>query len=70
MTKNLGTWDRLVRGGLGLLMLVAAIFTPASDFASPVMYYAVIAIGVVLVATAVMKSCIVYTVLGISTAKG
>ncbi|MCP5071754.1 MAG: DUF2892 domain-containing protein [Rhodobacteraceae bacterium] len=70
MIANVGNRDRLVRGGLGLLMLVAAYFTPASDFASPAMYYVVVAVGVILIATAVMKSCLIYRVLGISTAKG
>ncbi len=69
MPTNLGNRDRIIRGALGLLVLIAAYFTPITDFSTPAMYYAVILIGIVLVGTAVLKSCIVYRLLGISTSK-
>lgn len=62
MNYNLGTWDRAVRLVVGILLLgLYGALTP------PLRY--VTLIGLVLIATAMMGRCPLYSVFGISTCR-
>ena len=65
LARNVGTTDRLVRGVLGALLLVAAAvtFTGGSTALAAVAGVA----GVVLLFTAATQFCGLYRVLGMST---
>jgi len=65
LARNVGTTDRLVRGVLGALLLVAAAvtFTSGSTALAAVAGVA----GVVLLFTAATQFCGLYRVLGMST---
>jgi hypothetical protein len=62
MAHNLGTWDRALRVIAGILLLgLYGALTP------PLRY--VTLIGLVLIATAIMGSCPLYSLFGISTCR-
>ena len=62
MNHNVGTWDRAVRLVVGILLLgLYGALTP------PLRY--VTLIGLVVIATAMMGRCPLYSVFGISTAR-
>ncbi len=69
MTTNIGTVDRAARALLGLVLLVAALGGLAPVFEGGVVKWAAVAVGAVLLATAGMRICPLYTVLGIRTCK-
>ncbi len=69
MTTNVGTIDRLFRLVLGVILLVAPLISGLAMFNSTVAVVVSILAGLVLIATAVMKTCPLYTVFGIRTCK-
>ena len=69
MTANVGSLDRVVRFVLGLLLLLA-VFMPAFGMAAhPLLQWALGLVGVVLIATALMRFCPLYRLFGLSTCK-
>ncbi|GFE65518.1 YgaP family membrane protein [Litoreibacter roseus] len=69
MTANLGNVDRLVRILVGLALIVAPLLNTPPIWSSAVLAYAVMAVGLILAATAVFSFCPLYRILGISTCK-
>lgn len=69
MNINVGTPDRIVRLVLGLFLVAAPFVTGWSLFAGAAWTWGSVAVGLVLAATAVLRFCPAYGVLGISTAK-
>lgn len=59
MNKNIGNTDRTIRMVLGLALIIWGIISAN--------YWG--AIGIVLIATALVKTCPAYTVLGVKTDK-
>jgi len=59
MNKNIGNTDRTIRMILGLALIIWGIISAN--------YWG--AIGIVLIATALVKTCPAYTVLGVKTDK-
>lgn len=66
---NVGTLDRTIRFVLGLVLAAAAFVPPLSHWVAPLgaWKYALTAWGAVMLATAAMRFCPAYTLLGIST---
>lgn len=67
MNMNVGSTDRITRGLIGLMLIIAPLITPVDEFASPAVFWAAIAIGVVTLLTSVSGVCIVYKLLGKDT---
>ena len=61
---NIGESDQLVRAVLGLVFIAAFVLGVATD----VLGYAALLLGVLLLATAIFRTCWVYSLFGISTA--
>ncbi|WP_068084336.1 YgaP family membrane protein [Polycladidibacter stylochi] len=65
MTSNVGNIDRVLRLILGLVLIIMPFTTSMSIWQSTTYTYLSVAIGVVLVATAAMRFCLLYRILGI-----
>ena len=62
LKTNVGNMDRVFRVVLGAALLVAWYLLPGMSYR-----WVLIVLGVVALATGLMKSCPIYSVLGIST---
>ncbi len=69
MTTNVGTLDRILRAALGLGLLYLAFLSGLPAFAAPFVKYGAAIVGVVMLATAAMRMCPLYTILGIKTCR-
>ena len=69
MTANLGHVDRVVRLIVGLVLLALPFLGGGTVFAVTWIKYIVIAVGIVMLATAAMRICPLYAILGIRTCK-
>ena len=67
MTPNVGTIDRALRLILGLALLVLPFASQMALFANPVMMWGAALVGVVLIATAGMRFCPLYRIIGVKT---
>ncbi|WP_323013742.1 DUF2892 domain-containing protein [Devosia sp.] len=67
MPVNLGSLDRLIRLVAGVVLVIVP-FIPGLVLA-PVLQWGLPVIGVVLIATAFLRFCPIYRVLGLSTNK-
>jgi hypothetical protein len=69
MNTNVGSADRVVRIGLGLALAIAAFVPGLGLSATPLLQWGAVVVGIVLIATAVVRFCPLYRILGISTCK-
>ena len=69
MTANLGNIDRLLRAILGLVLIFAPLLNIPAIWSSPVLSYGAMAVGLVLVLTALVRFCPLYRIVGLSTCK-
>ena len=69
MATNVGTIDRIFRAVLGLVLLYLAFFSGAALFAQPLFMYGAATVGVIMLATATLKLCPLYSVFGIKTCR-
>ncbi|WP_298864344.1 DUF2892 domain-containing protein [uncultured Sulfitobacter sp.] len=69
MSNNVGNIDRIVRGLLGLLLIIAPLLNIPAIWSSAALAYGSMAAGLVLVVTAVLRFCPLYRMLGVSTCK-
>ena len=67
MTPNVGTIDRALRLILGLALLVLPFATQMALFSSPLMTWGSAIVGAVLIATAGMRFCPLYRIIGVKT---
>lgn len=68
MPCNIGTADRVVRIAVGLL-LVALTLATSFAAATPWLWWAALVAGIVLLATAGLRFCPLYTLLGVRTCR-
>lgn len=69
MTANLGSPDRLIRVILGLALIVLPLLNMPAIWSSAAFAYASMAVGLILVLTALVRFCPLYRLFGISTCK-
>ena len=67
--SNVGTIDRILRAALGIVLLYLAFFAGLPVLAEPLFKYGAAAVGVVMLATSMMKLCPLYSILGIKTCR-
>ncbi len=69
MSANVGTVDRALRLAAGVALIALALFGGAGPFGAAAWQYGAVAVGLVLIATAVLRLCPLYTLLGIRTCR-
>ena len=69
MTTNVGTFDRIARGVLGLVLLYLAFLSGLAAFDGALLKYGAAIIGVVMLVTAIVRMCPLYSVFGIKTCR-
>jgi hypothetical protein len=69
MTANLGSPDRLFRAILGLALIFLPLLNIPAIWSSAPLSYGSMAVGLVLVLTALFRFCPLYRIVGISTCK-
>jgi hypothetical protein len=69
MSANVGNTDRILRAILGIILFIAPLLNIPAIWSSPYLAYGSMAVGLVLVATALFRFCPVYRILGLSTCK-
>lgn len=69
MRVNVGSADRLIRIGLGLVLILLPFVSGLPLFTSLVATAASVVIGAVLIVTALVRFCPLYTLFGLSTCK-
>lgn len=69
MRVNVGSADRIVRIVLGVILIAAPFLSGLSLFANPLLFWGAVAVGAVLVLTAAVRFCPLYTIFGLSTCK-
>jgi len=67
MSVNVGTFDRLVRLIAGLLLVIAPFATSMALFEGTVARAISVAVGAVLIVTALVRVCPLYSLLGMRT---
>lgn len=69
MSTNVGTTDKVIRIVVGLALLLTPFVGNLSIFDNSFAVYVSLAVGAVLVLTALMGSCPLYSIFGIKTNK-
>ncbi len=69
MNANLGTFDRIFRIVLGVVLLVAPFVSGMAIFDSSMAMIVSVIAGIVMVATSAMRFCPLYRVFGFQTCK-
>jgi predicted lysophospholipase L1 biosynthesis ABC-type transport system permease subunit len=64
MTRNMGTWDRLVRG---LVVAPLAVIASVAVGIGSVLGIILLVVAAIMVATALVGSCPLYRLIGLST---
>ncbi|QFS83517.1 hypothetical protein FIU97_11810 [Roseivivax sp. THAF40] len=67
MTTNVGTIDRIARALLGLVLLYLAFASGLPAFEAGLLKWIAALAGLVMLVTSAMRSCPLYTMLGMST---
>ncbi len=69
MKTNVGSIDRILRAALGVVLLWLAFASGIALFDGGVMKYGAIVVGIVMLATAAVRMCPIYSILGLKTCK-
>lgn len=69
MTANLGSFDRMFRIVLGIVLLAAPFVSGMAIFGSSTAIIISVVAGIVMVATSAMRFCPLYRIFGIRTCK-
>ena len=69
MKANVGSIDRSLRMIIGVLLIAAPFVFQAQLQDQTIILYAILAVGIVLIATALFRFCPLYRLFGASTCK-
>ena len=69
MPVNVGSADRITRIIVGLALILVPLVSGLALFANPLPYWGSVIVGAVLIITALVRFCPLYTILGLSTCK-
>lgn len=69
MKFNVGTPDRIARLVIGAVLVLLPLLPGIALFANPLWFWASLVVGVVLIGTALVRFCPLYSILGLSTCK-
>lgn len=66
MTRNIGAADRMIRLVAGIVLILLPLLTRFAA-ATPWLWWAALIVGVAMLGAAALRSCPLYTLLGVST---
>jgi hypothetical protein len=69
MNANMGTVDRALRLAVGVALIAVALFSGAGLFGAVALQYGAVAVGLVMIGTAALRFCPLYTLFGIRTCR-
>lgn len=69
MTVNVGRTDQILRFGFGIILIALPFLGIFAALSAGALKWVIVAVGLVLVGTAAMKVCPLYSVFGIKTCK-
>lgn len=69
MTANLGSPDRLIRAILGIALIILPLLNIPAIWSSAALAFGSMAVGLILILTALFRFCPLYRLVGISTCK-
>lgn len=69
MTVNLGTIDRILRGLIGLALIIAPLLNVPAIWSSATLAFTSMGVGAILMLTSLIRFCPLYRIFGISTCK-
>lgn len=69
MTTNVGTFDRIFRAILGVVLLYLAFFSGLPAFDAGLLKYVAAIVGVVMLIVAAVRMCPIYSIFGIKTCR-
>ena len=67
MIANVGSVDRALRLAAGVVLIAVALFSGAGIFDAAVWKYGAVVVGTVMIATAALRFCPLYGLLGLRT---
>ena len=68
-SANVGSVDRIIRLIAGAVLIILPFLSSSALLSGPVMAWLLPLVGVVLIATAFLRFCPIYKILGIKTCK-
>ena len=69
MTINVGSLDRIIRFGLGIVLIVMPLVTTFGIWENPIGQFGAPTVGLVLITTAFVRFCPIYRIFGMRTCK-
>ena len=69
MTINVGSLDRIIRFGLGIVLIVMPFVTTFGIWENPIGQFGAPIVGLVLITTAFVRFCPIYRIFGMRTCK-
>lgn len=69
MKTNMGSTDRIIRLVAGAVLLLAPFVSGIGLFSAPLIMWGSVVVGLVLIATAIIRFCPLYAPFGLSTCK-
>lgn len=66
MTRNIGAADRMIRLVAGIVLILLPLLTRFAA-ATPWLWWGALIVGVAMLGVAALRSCPLYTLLGVST---
>ncbi len=68
-SANVGSVDRIIRFIAGAILIILPFISSSALLSGPVMAWLLPIIGVILIATAFLRFCPIYKILGVKTCK-
>ena len=69
MTINVGSLDRIIRFGLGIVLIIMPFVTTFGIWENPIGQFGAPIVGLVLITTAFVRFCPIYRIFGMRTCK-
>jgi len=67
MTRNVGKIDRVLRFGIGVILIAYALASGALHLTDPVLQIGAIVVGLVMIGTSAARFCPLYRLFGLRT---
>lgn len=68
-SANVGSLDRMLRVLIGIVLIAVPYFYAPEILQGPTARWATLAVGIILIATALIRFCPIYRLLGINSCK-
>lgn len=68
-SANVGSIDRTIRLVAGFILIILPFLSSSAFLSGPIMTWFLMAVGLILIATAILRFCPIYRVLGVQTCK-